>query len=204
MKKFFKKRWVRTTLIIIAAVVACGFASRLTSNFTNFDPEEMFSLKLNEDNYFFEKIDDGDFYSSGNIDAVAKDGIITFDGEIADSDPATVKVGETVELPTLQLKAGEYTFTCFNDEKPSWKGYYAVGTFVSGGETYTWYADFEDAPNNKNDSKLLLGKTITLKEDTAVFFEIRFCEGVELDNLKAVPVLVDGDEDGAYSNGIFG
>lgn len=204
MKKFFKKKWVQYVLLLIAAVILCGVASRLTSGFTVFDVEEMFSVKLNEDNYFYEKIDDGVFYSDANVDAVADKGIITFNCEIPDTDASAVTVAEEIELATIQLKAGTYTFTCFDDEKPTWKTYYATGTYVIDGVTYTWYADMDKAPNNSANSGSLLGKTVELEKDTIVVFEVHLCEGVELNNVKAVPVLVEGDEDGAYSNGIIG
>ena len=126
MKKFFRKKWVQCVLFLVAAVILCGIASRLTSGFTVFDVEEMFSVKLNEDNYFYEKIDDGVFYSDANVDAVADKGIITFNGEIPDTDASAVTVAEEIELATIQLKAGTYTFTCFDNEKPTWKTYYML------------------------------------------------------------------------------
>ena len=200
MKKFFRKRWVVNTLIVIVAVIACGFVFRLTDGFENFDVKEMATLDQNEDNFFFEKMEDGEIYDNLQVEAIVENGAIMLNGEIADSSPSTVDLSESISLGTITLKPGTYTFTCFKN--PAYKSHYAIGTYTVAGTAYTWYADFEKAPNNAAN---LLGRTITLEEEVTVTFEICLVEGAELKNVKALPVVVEGDEPGSfYANGLFG
>lgn len=192
--------WLIIAAIVLVAVILCGLLTRMTDGFTDFS----FEQKLNEDNLFYDTIDDGSFYEDANIAAIASGGIITLDGKIADTDPNSVDVAKSLSLGTITLKPGTYTFTCFKDEKPSWKTYYATGTYVENGVVYTWYADMSTAPNNSAKDDTKLGKTVTLQEETTVTFFVNLCEGVELKDVKAIPVLVEGEKDGKYSNGLIG
>ena len=203
MKRIFKNKFVQYIGFLLVTVIVIAVLSNLTSGFTKPIDKDALTPQLNEDNYFFEKIEDGDFYTSATVDAVAKNGIITFDGKIADSDPSSVDVGATIQLASISLKAGEYTFTCFNKEDPSWKTYMAVATYTVDGTKYTVHADFDKAPNNTAKDVTKLGQTFTLEQDATVVFSVQLMEGVNLDNVKAIPVLVDGDEVGAYSVGIL-
>lgn len=202
MKKFFRKRWVTNILLVLAAVAVCAFVFKLTDGFETFNPKDIATLDLNEDNLFFEQIEDGEIFDNLQVTAIAENGAITLKGEIADSSPATVDLSDAIDLGSITLKPGTYTFTCFKD--PAYKSHYAVGTYTIAGTTYTWYADFEKAPNNTAGAVNLLGRTITLEEEVTVSFEIRLVEGAKL-NTKAMPVIVEGEEVGNfYANGLFG
>ena len=200
-QKLSKKNWKVIIVAVVLGIVASALAFNLTDGYDNLDFKDNLTLKLNEDNFFFEKIEDGEIYDNTSIDAVAKNGVITLNGKIVDTDPGAITLSDSIDLGTVTLPAGEYTFTCFNS--PSYKGYYAVGTYTLDGATYTWYADFDKAPNNTTNSTLLQGKTIELPEEVEVNFEIRLVEGVELKNVKACPVVVEGDENGNYYKGFF-
>ena len=202
MKKFFRKKWVKNTLLVIVAVIVCALVSRLTNGFNDWDADTVFSVDLNEENLFFEKIEDGEIYDNLQVEAVAENGLIVLDGEIADSSPTTVDLSNSIDLGSITLAPGTYTFTCFKN--PAYKSHYAVGTYAIAGTTYTWYADYEKAPNNSANDVTLLGRTITIDEEVTVNFEIRLVEGAKLNNVKAMPVLVEGDEPGTfYANGLF-
>lgn len=200
-QKLSKKNWKVIIIAVFIAVFATAMLFKMTDNLTTFAPDKVFALDLNEDNLFYEKIEDGEIYDNLEVEAIAKNGIITLNGELIDTSPSTIDQSTPIALATITLEAGEYTFTCFND--PSYKSYYAVGTYEIDGETYTWYADFNKAPNNSENDETLLGKTVELTEETEVTFEIRLIEGAELENVKAVPVLVEGDKDGSYYAPIF-
>ena len=203
MKMFFKKRWVRNVLLILAAVAACAFTFKLTDGFENWNPQDIATLDLNEDNLFFDQIEDGDIFDNLQVEAKAENGAITLNGEIADSSATTIDLSDSIDLGTITLQPGTYTFTCFKN--PAYKSHYAVGTYTIAGTTYTWYADFENAPNNAAGAANLLGRTITLDETVTVNFEIRLVEGAKLNNVKAMPVIVEGEEAGNfYANGLFG
>ena len=200
-QKLSKKNWKVIIIAVVLGVFASALVFSLTDGYDNVDLKDNLTLHLNEDNYFFEKIEDGEIYDNVNIDAIAKNGVVSLNGKIADTDPGSIDFSEPIELATITLPAGEYTFTCF--DSPSYKNYYAVGTYVLGGKTYTWYADFDKAPNNTTNSTLLQGKTIELTEEVEVVFEIRLIEGAELNNVKARPIVVEGDKDGSYYNNIL-
>ena len=203
MKKFFRKRWVRNVGLVLAAVALCACFFKLTDGFENWNPKDIATLDLNEDNLFFEKIEDGEIYDNLQVEAKAENGVITLDGEIADSSATTIDLSDSIDLGTITLQPGTYTFTCLKN--PAYKSHYAVGTYTISGVTYTWYADFENAPNNAAGAANMLGRTITLDESVTVNFEIRLVEGAKLNNVKAMPVIVEGEEPGDfYANGLFG
>ena len=203
MKRFFRKRWVQTVSVILASVLLCSFVGIATSGFTNFDSEEIFSVKLNEENYFYNRIEDGDLCVAATYSGKAENGIISFTGTINDHDPNSVDIAKSVQIASIPLEAGTYTFTCFDDEKPEWTTYIAVATYTVDGTKYTAYADYKTAPNNVAKDPTKLGMTFTLEEATTVTFRIQLMEGANLKNVKAVPVLVDGDKPGSYSLSFF-
>ena len=200
-QKLTKKNWKVIIIAVILSAVVVPVLFNLTDGFDNVDLKDNLTRKLNEENYFFEQIKDCVIYDNIQVDTVAKSGVITLDGEIANTNPGTITLSNPVALATVTLPAGEYTFTCF--KTPNIKAYYAVGTYTVDGDTYTWYADYEEAPNNEAKDELLQGKTVKLTEETVVTFEIRLVEGAKLDNVKAVPVLVEGDENGSLYAGFF-
>lgn len=200
-QKLSKKNWKVIIIAVFIAMLATAMLFKMTDNLTTFAPDKVFARDLNEDNLFYEKIEDGEIYDNIEVDAIAKNGIITLNGNITDTSPATIDQSTPIDLVRITLPAGEYTFTCFDN--PNIKSYYAVGTYSLDGETYTWYADFDEVPNNSDNDETLLGKTVELTEETEVTFEIRLIEGATLKNVKAVPVLVEGDEDGSYYAPLF-
>lgn len=200
--KFSKKNWLVVAVSVLLAVIATACTFNVTDSFTEFNPVKIVTER-NEDNLFFEQIEDGTIYDNKQIDCVVKNGEITLDGTIVNSNPGTITMSDSIAVATLNLEPGMYTLSCFKD--PNIKSHYLVGTYVKGDYTYTWYADFEEAPNNTDNSKLLQGQTIELTEETTVSFEIRLVEGAELDNVKARPVLVEGDKEGNFFNiGLLG
>ena len=200
--KFSKKNWLVVAVSVLLAVIATACTFNVTNSFTEFNPSKVVFAQ-NEDNLFFEKIEDGEIYDNVQIDCIVKNGEFTLDGSIANTNPGTITMSDSISVATLTLKPGTYTLSCFN--KPNFKSYYLVGTYVIGDNTYTWYADFEDAPNNTEKSKLLHGQTVEFTEETTVHFEIRLVEGTELNNVKARPVLVEGDKEGNFFKiGVFG
>lgn len=200
-QKLSKKNWKVIIISVLVSVLAVSMLFTMTDNLTTFAPDKVFARDLNEDNLFYEKIEDGEIYDNLEVDAIAENGIITLNGDITDTSPATIDQSTPIALGKLTLEAGEYTFTCFKN--PNIKSCYAVGTYVIDGITYTWYADFDKAPNNSEGDETLLGKTVEFDKETEVTFEIRLIEGAKFENVKAVPVLVEGDEDGSYYAPIF-
>lgn len=192
--RFLKKNLIPIVAIVIVTILLCGLTIRLTDGFTDFS----FQADLNEENLFFEQIEDGRIYGNAEVDAIAENGVITLDGSITTTGTGTAVLSAPIELCTLTLEKGTYTFTCFDD--PNRQEYYAVGAY----DGYTWYADWEEAPYNPNGDTSLLGRTVTITEETEVTFYIYLCEGAELDNVKARPVLVPGTEPGELTVGLLG
>lgn len=179
--------------IVMASLLLFGLFIRCTDGLTDFS----FQADLNEENLFFEKIEDGRLYGNAEVDATVKDGVITLDGSITTTGTGTAVLSDPIELCTLTLEKGTYTFTCFDE--PNRQEYYAVGLYNG----YTWYADWEEAPYNPTGDVSLLGRTVTITEETDVTFYIYLYEGAELDNIKASPVLVPGNEPGDLTVGLF-
>lgn len=189
-----KMTWGGIVALVLACVVLCGLFVRLTDGFTDFS----FKADLNEDNLFFEKIEDGRIYGNAEIDAIAKNGVITLDGSIVSTGTGAATLSDPIELCTIEFERGTYTFTCF--DHPNRQEYYAVGLYDGN----TWYADWEEAPYNPTNDPSLLGRTVTFAEATEVTFYIYLCEGADLDNVKAAPVVVPGIEPGSLTVGLLG
>lgn len=208
--KRIKFNWLSVVGILLAAVVLCGVTMRLTDGFTNFDPEDIFTVGQNEENLFFEKIEDGALEFIVDVDAEVKDGVITLNGGVPASAANSLTIAdEHILFASLAIKAGEYTFTAFDD--PSGKTYFAVGVYEVDGVTYAWLADEDKVTGYYGDALEAAGfvnvhgNTVTFEENTDVDFYIMVVEGAELKNVKALPVIVKGAEAGEfYNDSIFG
>jgi hypothetical protein len=188
-----KMSWLAIVGIILASVILCGIFVRLTDGFSDFS----FEADLNEDNLFFDQIEDGRIYGNDQVDAIAENGVITLNGSIVSTGTGSAVLSDPIELCTITLEKGTYTFTCF--DHPNRQQYYAVGTY----DENMWYADWEEAPYNPTNDPSLLGRTVTLTEETEVTFYIYLCEGATLKDVKAAPVLVPGIEPGELTVGLF-
>ena len=201
--KRIKFNWLSVILILLAAVILCGVTMRLTNNFTDFGTDGLFTGTVNEENFFFEQIEDGDLEFIVDVDAEAKSGVITLDGGVRASAGNSLTIAdEPIEFATLMLDAGEYTFSAFN--KPSGKTYFAVGIYEIDGVKYAWLADtaksstYYDQALETRGYVNAHGQTVTFDEETEVTFFIMVVEGAELENVKAYPIIVEGDEEGDF------
>lgn len=205
IKKFFRNRWVQMTCVALAAILVCGMLGNLTEGFTNFKGESMkdrlSTMHINKDNLFFDKIEDGVISDTVNAKATADSGVIKLTANIADTNTDAVTVAETITFATVQLKEGTYSFTAYDNK--DWKSCYVVGTYTLDGTTHTWYADYESITSFDN-TETAHARTLELAEDVEVTFSIKLCEGVELENAKITPVLVEGEDVGNYYAGLLG
>ena len=198
MKKTTKTTLAIAALAVVVAVLLCGFITRTTDNWTNFDP-----IKVNQDNLFYEQIEDGEIYDNYQIDAVAEGGIITLDGKIAAVDTSVLTFSDPIAFATLTLEPGTYTFSCFEDS--SIKSYFAVGQYTLYGEDYTWLADFGKVPAIElgDEFGTVLENTITLKETVEITFKVMIAEGTNLNDVEAKPGIVAGEEEGSFYQNSF-
>ncbi len=198
MKRNSKKSLAIVIAAVVVSVLLCGFLVRITDGFQVLDPKEVFAAKLNEENLFFEKVEDGEIFDNYQIDAVVKDGVITLNGKIVAEDNTRLTFSDPIEFVTMKLEKGTYTFTCFDD--PTVKSYFAVGEYIADGELHTWLADFEKVPGIDLSAELgnVHERTLTLEEDTTITFKIMIAEGAELEKIKGMPVIVSGDEVGDF------
>lgn len=193
MKKSTRNVILAVIIAVLVAVPLGGLVSVVTDNWTNFDP-----VKVNQDNLFYDEIDDGEIYDNYQIDAVAEGGIITLNGSIAAVDNTSLTFSDPIEIVTLTLEPGTYTFSCF--DKAAVKSYFAVGQYTIAGQTFSWLADFGKVPAIElgDEFGIVLENTITLEETVEVTFKIMIAEGTELDDVQAKPVIVEGEEEGSF------
>ncbi len=193
-----KLSWIGIVAIVLAAVAVCGLTFKLTNGFETFNPSEVFAAKPNTENLFYDKIEDREIYDNYQIDTVAKDGVITLNGKIAAVDATGLTFSDPIEVVTLTLKKGTYTFSCF--ENPTVKSYFAVGQYKVAGATHTWLADFEKVPGIDlgTDFGTVHERTLTLDADTEITFKIMIAEGAELDDVEAQFCIVEGEEEGKF------
>ena len=137
--------------------------------------DEYFGRKLNEDNLYTVECMDLTDSNTGNgivVDVDEKKGGILLDGKA--SADTTYTVG------TVTLAEGKYTLTAVDGASLS--GVYVTLTY--GNTT----ANFDFYPGN----------TIEIEGEAVATITIHIAEGVELDNVWVLPVIVAGDEAGDY------
>lgn len=176
---------VAVVAIILVTVFACGAIASFTDNDLDF-----FSRPLNEDNLLFEqyKALDEEKDSSG-ITYKNRNGVITISGEIPDTEGAE---DSTLTFATMTLKAGTYTYTCF--DKASVNKYFS---YIKYG-TNIVYGDFANTSATMSGMTVAGSRTFTLTEDTEVEFIICVKAGTKCTNVKAYPVLVQGETAGDF------
>ncbi len=191
MKKFFRQNpLVTIILVILATVLVCAVvAGASDSEF------KLFERERNKENLLLDTYEDFDKKTVGPLKFSIEDGVVTMNGKIADSDDA-----EEVEYSLLKitLKAGTYTYTCFDDglfNKPATDKYYSMIRYTdSEGAVHVVLADFGDIETEIDGIKVESSNTFALAEDTEVEIFICVTRGTNLVNVKAYPVLVNGDE----------
>lgn len=193
MARYSRKN--NTAVIIIAsvlvAVLLCGVLGYVTKGFQDFD----FGKDINEDNLLYGQYKD---YKGGNhpsgITVVNEDGVLVINGKIADT--ATAANAE-LTFATMTLKAGTYTYGCFED--PSMSTYYSHISWADAeGGKHIVFADFSKSNITVSGATVEGYKTFTLAEDTEVSFHITVCPGTEMKNVEALPCLVTGDVEGSF------
>jgi hypothetical protein len=193
MAKFRSKN--NTAIIIIAsvliAVLLVGVLGYFTKGFQDFD----FSKDINEDNLLYGQYKN---YTGGNhpsgITATNDDGVIVFNGKIPDTSTAA---NAELTFATMTLKAGTYTYSCFED--PSMSTYYSYISWADAeGGKHIVFADFSESNITVSGATVEGYKTFTLTEDTEVSFHITVCPGAEMKNVEALPCLVTGDVEGSF------
>lgn len=172
------KRTVLICSIFMAAIMLLGF---VTAGFQQWSIDEMkdnAARKVNPDNFYTAEcltLVDSNTGDGIAVDVNEKNGVITLDGT-ADTD-ITLDVGSVV------LNKGEYTLTAIDGASNA--TIYMTAT-VSGEET-----KFDFTPGN----------TITISADnTSVDLTIYIKQDTKLNNLKVLPVIVEGEESASYWN----
>lgn len=206
------KNIISIVCIVLVTVLLCGVTMRLTDNFTKFKPSEVFAQKLNEDNLFVGQIKDVDSQLLSNgISYSIKNGVYSFSGK-STADDATksfVVCEPLIELGTMKLKPGTYTFTCF--DKPSTSGgCYTYGTFKVGEADHVWFADYTgDGIVNADKLKptnnyVQHTRTMTLTQEAEITFYIAITKNADMNNVKAMPMIVSGAETADFYAPFFG
>ena len=102
-----RKPWIAIVASILVTVIACGAIASFTDN-----DMKIFQKSLNEDNLLYDTYRALDEKKdSTGITYKNRDGVIAINGEIADTDTAKDSV---LVFATKTLKAGTYTYTCFD------------------------------------------------------------------------------------------
>ena len=190
----FKKKRVKRVFsiigIVLVSVILAGVTARLTDNFTDFSIR-----KLNEDNLLFESYEDFEDYESKDNDITIKNnnGVLRINGKI-DDDASDI----VLQYATLELEPGEYTYTCFDD--PSIDTYYSYISYTDSDKvTHLVIGDIEaDDKDAEEFASVSAFSTFTLEEKTTVKFIILVKADQSLFNVKAMPVLVEGDDPGDF------
>lgn len=186
-----------STLIIIVsvliAVLVVGVISYATKGWTDFS----FTRDRNEDNLLLGAYDEFDTKKLSSGIVVTNDNdILIFEGEFAKSDSVS---SEKIKYAELELEAGTYTYTCFNEEKPTMNSYYSYISWKdsSNGE-HIVFADFDETNVTISGATIEGCKTFTISEKTTVGFWIEICSGTDMDNIEALPCLVVGEDVGNF------
>ena len=180
-----RKPWIAVVSVILLTVMACGAIASFTDN-----DMKIFQKPLNEDNLLYDtyRALDEKKDSSG-ITYKNRDGVITINGEIPDTESANDSV---LVFATKTLKAGTYTYTCFDKANENkYFSYIKYGTNVV-------FADFENTNATISGMTVAGNKTFTLTEDTEVEFVICVKKGTKCINVNAYPVLVAGETAGDF------
>ena len=154
----------------IGLITILGFA---TKGFTEKDPENWVLQERNEDNLLDltrsedEPIIDG----TGLTITLKKDGSVVVDGKSGATEPTTLELG------TVTLKPGTYTFT--SDCKKV--GLYSMYLKLQLGDTFVT-ADFNGYDN------------IVIDEETTATVVLVVCEDVEFNNATLYPAIWEGNE----------
>lgn len=188
------KRNTKTILGIIGtvllSVMACALVFTLTNGFTG-------KRALNEDNLLY------DTYSDMKKKTYANGLTLSQDNGVIDISGKTDEEAAVIELCKVTLKAGTYTYTCF--ENAAFNGCYSFLEFTDSSVKTRVYGDFEDLGEmtvsgvTVNDSN-----TFTLSSETEVTVYIAVAADNDDVNAKAYPVLVSGKEAGDFYAPIFG
>ena len=181
-----RKPWITVVATILVTVLACG----AIASFTDYDMK-IFSRSVNEDNLLYEVYRDLDEKTtSSGVTYKNHDGVITINVGLFDD---KLKEDVTITFAEMTLKAGTYTYTCFDDKANDSKYF----SYVKYGSNAV-LGDFEESTTAINGLTVVGGRTFTLTENTTVEFVIVLKEGTKPINVKAYPVLVEGDEPGAF------
>ncbi len=190
----FKKKNFKTVIsvigIVLVSVILAGVTSRLTDGFTDFSFRE-----LNEDNLLLGAYDDLEEDSDGDdVTLKNNNGVIRIRRARQSEDPSSDYV---YKFASLELDAGEYTYTCFED--PSIDTYYSYATFTDpDGVKRTVVGDFEEDDEDFEGAVVDFYSTFTLEETTTVDFYILVKADQSSLNVNAMPVLVEGDKPGDF------
>lgn len=196
MKKFIRNNPIVFSVICIFLTVAlCAGVSVMTDSFTNWDVKEIFSRDLNEDNLLYGEYDDLDVINHPDgVTFENKKGVIELDGKTSDKDGTS-----DIEyvFATVELDAGTYSYTCF--DKPTLTTYYSYIRYEdSKGVTHIAYADFSNSNIVKENVTIDGYTTFTLSEKVDCEFVIVACADNEFKNVKAMPCLVSGEDEGNF------
>ena len=187
VKNFMKRKpWITVVAAVLVTVLACG----VIASFTDYDMN-MFSKDLNEDNILFESYRNFDKKTdSSGITYKNDDGVITISAGLFDG---KLKEDTSFTFAEVTLKPGTYTYTCFGD-KANVNQYYS---YIKYG-TNVVIGDFDEANITISGMTVTDGRTFTLTENTTVEFVIVLKEDTKPLNIKAYPVLVEGDDVGSF------
>ena len=179
-----RKPWITVVASILVTVLVCG----AIASFTDYDMK-MFSKPLNEDNLLFEVYRDLDSKETDTgIIYKNHDGVITINAGLFD---AKLKDDVSITFAEMTLKAGTYTYTCF--EEANANKYYS---YIKYGNNAV-IGDFENT-DIIIDGLNVTGRTFTLTENTTVEFVIVLKKDTKPLNVKAYPVLVEGTTPGDF------
>ena len=168
-----KRNKKKTLGVIVAAALAsvllCVGIGSMTAGFTDFD-----LIKRNENNLvdvdvFEEKIK----HDCGVTVKADEDGVLTLSGE---NKTATLAV---IDLATIKLPAGEYTFT--------------TGKNGENDDTHqtTYYMGLFDGTNTHRADT---GRTLVVKAETEYTITLCVNPDESVDGVKLYPSIVDGDD----------
>ena len=200
MKKLFTWRViVRAIIFLFITIALVAVVYKVTDSFETWNPTEVFARDLNEENILFEKYEDFEIRDSvTGVTFKEHNGVIKINGDFYPSDENRAN-SLVVPVASVDLEAGTYTFTCFDD--PALSKYYAYIEYVGAdNEKHIVYADFKNVNASANvESGVIDGSlTFTLTEDATCDIKICVQSGNTFKNVKALPCLVLGDEKGEF------